>query len=121
MNLHKCPTCNGQGIVSKPPWVAGDQDVWYSTTAMTWPCKTCDAKGYIGVDMDLAEWLDYGMGEGWCGPAVCYIHDGVPTSHEEDETFDDGADPCIHIIRLYDDFEHGQDVEANHSPSVWRK
>jgi hypothetical protein len=88
---------------------------------MTWPCKTCDAKGYIGVDMDLAEWLDYGMGEGWCGPAVCYIHDGVPTSHEEDETFDDGADPCIHIIRLYDDFEHGQDVEANHSPSVWRK
>jgi hypothetical protein len=57
---------------------------------------------------------------GWCGPAVCSTHDGLPTSEPEDAEFEDGGDPCIHVIRLYEDSTHKEAVEANHSPSTWR-
>lgn len=38
---HKCPVCDGQGIVSKPPWVAGDQVTWVSGGVTTYPCPAC--------------------------------------------------------------------------------
>jgi hypothetical protein len=66
------------------------------------------------------EWLQIGLTNGFCGPAVCYPHDGLPMTEEEDSQFFEGEDPCIHIIRLYEDSEVKAGVEANHSPSVWR-
>ncbi|MFH1527256.1 MAG: hypothetical protein ABIG69_11505 [Bacteroidota bacterium] len=37
----KCPKCDGQGIVSKPPWIAGDQETWMDTqTSHT--CNLCN-------------------------------------------------------------------------------
>ena len=66
------------------------------------------------------EWLRYGFNKGWCGPDVCYTHDGAPSSEAEDVAFDEGQDPCIHIIRLYEDLTVKAAVEANHSPSQWR-
>ena len=41
-----CPKCNGQGIVSKPPWVAGDVDTWNST-ATTHVCDLCNGAKII--------------------------------------------------------------------------
>lgn len=38
---HKCPKCDGQGIVSKPPWVAGDVHEW-SSTQTTFQCDVCN-------------------------------------------------------------------------------
>jgi hypothetical protein len=70
----------------------------------------------IGFD----EWLKIGMDKGWCGPAVCYTHDGLPTSAKEDEELYEG-DPCVHIIRLYEDIDNKKEIEVNHSPSQWRK
>lgn len=69
--------------------------------------------------MDFEEWLKIGIQEGWCGPAICYTHDGLPLSLEEDQLFEE-SDPCIHVIRLYDDEYHKRAVEENHSPSIWR-
>lgn len=69
--------------------------------------------------MDFEEWLKLGIENAWCGPAVCFTHDGLPTTQAEDEEFDNG-DPCIHVIRLYDDPTQKTAVEENHSPSVWR-
>lgn len=70
--------------------------------------------------MDFSEWVHYGVEQGWIGPIVCAIHDGVPTSLEEDYSFDTGEDPCIWITRVYDDAQTKLEVEANHAPSVWR-
>lgn len=71
---------------------------------------------------DFETWLALGMEKGWCGPTICETHDGLPmTPGEEAEIFEEGHDPCIHIIRLYDSPEMKAQVEENHSPSVWRK
>lgn len=67
--------------------------------------------------MTFEEWLELGFNNGWVGPEVCITHDGLPTTEEEDE--DDG-DPCIHVIRLYEDADMKHAVEENHSPSLWR-
>lgn len=69
--------------------------------------------------MDFEQWLELGIKEGWVGPAVCYTHDGLPTTEAEDAEFEEG-DPCIHIMRLYEDVDTKLGVEANHSPSIWR-
>ena len=66
------------------------------------------------------EWLQEGLDLNFCGPAICYPHDGLPLAEQEEKEFDDGSDPCIHIIRLYEDEETKLAVEENHSPSVWR-
>jgi hypothetical protein len=72
--------------------------------------------------MNYQEWLDFGQKNSWVGPAVCYTHDGLPTSEEEDlESDNSGEYSCIHILRLYESPEVQKAVEENHSPSVWRK
>jgi hypothetical protein len=71
-------------------------------------------------DITFEEWLQQGLSSGFCGPAVCLPHDGLPQTIEEDEEFDNGGDPCIHILRLYEDLETKKAVEENHSPSIWR-
>lgn len=72
-------------------------------------------------NIDFDEWLQVGLSNGFCGPAICYPHDGLPMTESEDESYSIGdEDPCIHILRLYEDKETKIAVEENHSPSVWR-
>ena len=42
----KCPKCDGQGIVSKPPHIAGDV-FEYTSSAITYTCDICDGKKII--------------------------------------------------------------------------
>lgn len=69
--------------------------------------------------MTFDEWHKIGFEAGFCGPAVCITHDGLPTTEDEDGELSD-FDPCIHILRLYEDQTMKTGVEANHSPTVWR-
>jgi hypothetical protein len=72
--------------------------------------------------MKASEWIKIGIDNGWCGPPVCYTHDGLPMSEgEEEESFFGGEDPCIHIIRMYESEDQREAVEDYHSPSNWRK
>lgn len=71
------------------------------------------------MEKTFDEWLQEGISLGFCGPAVCSTHDGLPTSADEDKEFETG-DPCIHVLRLYEDETVKQAVEENHAPSVWR-
>jgi hypothetical protein len=66
------------------------------------------------------QWLHHGYTQGWISPPVCYIHDGLPMSDQEADQLDEGDDPCIHIIRLYENPQHKQQVEQNNPPSQWR-
>jgi hypothetical protein len=70
--------------------------------------------------LDYNEWMAYGIKNGWCGPPVCYTHDGMPMSEQEDIEFGEGQDPCIHIVRMYEDIDIKNEIESNHSPSQWR-
>lgn len=65
-------------------------------------------------------WVEVGIRKGWVGAPICYTHDGLPMSEDEEQQFEEG-DPCIHVLRLYESDEARQQVEANHSPSQWRK
>lgn len=42
----KCPVCDGQGILNKPEWVAGDQETWVSNKP-TYTCHLCKGKQII--------------------------------------------------------------------------
>lgn len=62
--------------------------------------------------MNFNQWLEYGLKQNWCSPPVCEIHDGTPLSESESNEFENGSDPCIHIIRLYNDVEMKNAVEV---------
>lgn len=44
---YTCPVCNGQGNVSRPPWIPGDQDTWTSAGAPTYECQACKGTGIV--------------------------------------------------------------------------
>ena len=55
---------------------------------------------------DLAEWLEYGKKQGWIIPqVVCNTHDGTPMTPTEQNQFEEGEDPCIHVIRIFESEE----------------
>lgn len=71
--------------------------------------------------MTFEEWVNEGIRLGYCGPLVCFTHDGVPLSKLEDELMWDEGEMCIPIIRLYEDRDTKMAVETHHLASVWRK
>lgn len=71
--------------------------------------------------MQYEEWIRIGVEAGWCTAPVCYTHDGVPMTPEEEELWVEGDDPCIHIVRMCEDPEQQKVIEATHSPSAWRR
>lgn len=50
--------------------------------------------------MTFDEWLTLGIREGYCSRVVCVTHEGLPTSAEEDDLFEEGGDPCMHAVRI---------------------
>ncbi len=71
--------------------------------------------------MLIDEWIAVGVAKGYCGPVVCSTHDGIPTTFDEDDSFDLGEDHCIPVVRIYANTQEKEEVESNHSPSVWRQ
>ena len=72
------------------------------------------------IELDFRSWMSYVIEKNFCGPPVCITHDGEPMTEEESNEFEEGSDPCIHMIRPYADLEERLAVEANHPPSIWR-
>lgn len=46
------------------------------------------------------EWLTQGVLLGYCSEPVCNTHDGLPSTPEEDEQWEEGLDPCVPAVRL---------------------
>lgn len=45
--VSKCPVCEGTGLVSRPPHVAGDVQGWSDSSTAPHQCRACLGKGYI--------------------------------------------------------------------------
>lgn len=70
--------------------------------------------------IDFDHWMEIGLQRGFVGPPVCSTHDGIPYTAEEVEAFEDGDDPCVHVIRPYRSEEEKKSVEANHPETTLR-
>lgn len=70
--------------------------------------------------IDFDTWMEIGLVRGFVGPPVCSTHDGLPLSEEEEAEFEDGGDPCVHVIRPYGSEEEKQSVERNHPATTYR-
>ena len=53
-------------------------------------------------DRDFSKWLIKGIDRGWVTEPFCTTHDGgyQYMSEEEIEEWDEGGDPCCHVIRI---------------------
>jgi len=49
----KCPVCEGTGLVTRPPWVAGDQPTWVDSSCGPYPCKACKGTGLLWKERSL--------------------------------------------------------------------
>lgn len=43
----KCPVCDGQGLVSRPPWIAGDVQSWSDSHTGSYECRACHGTGLL--------------------------------------------------------------------------
>ena len=66
--------------------------------------------------MNVYEWIAYGTERGWVTEA-CLTHDGIPSTPEEDEAWEDG-DPCQHILRLWPDGKPPERKVIGHEEST---
>jgi len=44
---YKCPVCDGAGLVSRPPHIAGDVYEWPDSQTGPYPCKSCSGTGIL--------------------------------------------------------------------------
>ena len=70
VRVQKCPACDGQGLRNRPPWVAGDQYEWSTTSCGPWPCGPCNGTGLLWVIPGI-----YG-GLAYCSCPSCTHRDG---------------------------------------------
>ena len=50
--------------------------------------------------MNFNKWLKIGMKKGYCTGQFCQTHDGGPMTPKEEQAWDNGDDPCCHLVRL---------------------
>ena len=53
--------------------------------------------------MDIYEWLNYGMEQGFCTDVLCNTHDGLPSTRDEWAEWEEGGDPCVPALRIWRD------------------
>ena len=53
--------------------------------------------------MDFFEWRDYGVEQGWMSHPVCYFHNTLPLTEEEEMEIDEAGETCLPVSRFYED------------------
>lgn len=56
------------------------------------------------------EWYQHGIKMKWIGPVTCDTHEGVGLTEAEEQEFEDGGDPCIRVLRVFDSAEEFDQV-----------
>ena len=70
---------------------------------------------------DYTAWMRHGLAMGWISPPTCYNHDGLGLTELEELQLENGDDPCIWLVRVYEDDEMRRELEESFSPYSWRK
>lgn len=52
--------------------------------------------------MTIDEWLEIGITSKFCSNPECQTHEMVPMTPEERAEFEEGGDPCIPVVRLWE-------------------
>ena len=50
--------------------------------------------------LTFEQWLNYGVKHGYCSEQFCDTHDGAPKHESEEQAWEEGSDPCMHMVRL---------------------
>jgi hypothetical protein len=66
------------------------------------------------------EWLDQGIKLGHCSPVICNTHDGNGLTEEQEAEFDDGGDPCVFVIQVFETDEDRVFLFENFPPFKYR-
>jgi hypothetical protein len=76
----------------------------------------------IGIVQPFDLWLAYGIKYGWVSEPVCATHDEVPARIWEEMEIDAGLDPCIWVMRMWEDGkpDDGDEIQEP-SPDVNRE
>ena len=51
---------------------------------------------------EFYEWLQKGIDRKWCTDVACSTHDVVEMTDEEMEAWEEGWDPCIFVVRIWE-------------------
>jgi hypothetical protein len=51
--------------------------------------------------MTFEEWVQYGVDKNWSTEIYCDTHDAPRITVEEGNEFDEGGDPCLPVIRIW--------------------
>ena len=53
------------------------------------------------------KWYQRGIKKGFCSKEFCETHEGYPMHPSEEDAWDQGHDPCAHMVRLgsFDDWD----------------
>lgn len=53
------------------------------------------------IKMEMHDWMQIGIDNGWISPSFCNTHDGDPyMSDEEMQDWEDGGDPCQPVFKI---------------------
>lgn len=55
MEYQLCPKCQGQGVVSRPPWIPADVMQWSSSSSGPYTCDVCGGAKVFLVPADKVE------------------------------------------------------------------
>jgi hypothetical protein len=91
-----CRNCEQAIELTKIPYGGFE---WQHTSCNEAECPQIEGC-YAEPEMTFEEWLAYGVRLGFCTEQYCETHEGSPMTEEEQQEFDEGGDPCIHVVRL---------------------
>ena len=54
----------------------------------------------MAEDITFSQWLKIGRKYGYCSEQFCFTHDPAPMHESEETAWEEGYDPCCHVVRL---------------------
>jgi len=60
---------------------------------------------FKAIAMSRQDWLELGIAAGYCSEPECQTHNMIEMTEDEQAFFEDGGDPCVPVVRLWNEGE----------------